>query len=183
MKKFCASSENRNQSGVLFRSLIGIGLVAMLLITSCEKENSENEEAAALIINATEIAKRAPSDIRDSYVLFSITANQSLTDYHQAVKKTTDTAHTAAEMKAGALKWNIGPESINILIAQWLNAQIIQFAEKFFANNADRTLGTGMLGASWDANFAMILDKTASGSNAWIAESVLEPSLNTHSMA
>ena len=33
-----------------------------------------------------------------------------------------------------------------------------------------------MLGASWNTNFAMILDKTASGSNAWIAESVLEPS-------
>ena len=128
-------------------------------------------------ITATEIPKRADTDVRDSYVLFSIEANKDLSNYHLAVKEKGKTAPTAAEMTAGALKRNLSANPINVLIAQRLNAPIISYAKD---TDSGKTLGTGMTN-----NDGIILDSAkdatdtwiaASGTDAWVAESVLKPS-------
>ena len=128
-------------------------------------------------ITATEIPKRADTDVRDSYVLFSIEANKDLSDYHLAVKEKGKTAPTTAEMTDGALKRNLSTNPINVLIAQRLNAPIISYAKD---TDPGKTLGTGMTN-----NDGIILDSAkdstdtwiaATGTNAWVAASVLKPS-------
>ena len=93
-------------------------------------------------IEAVEIPKRAAAtDVRDSYVLFSISADQLKTDYHLAVKEAAEPAPTPAEMSSGALKRNIGTDAINVLIAQRLNAPMIDFARAYFADNSQNSSG------------------------------------------
>ena len=126
---------------------------------------------------AAEISKRAPADVRDSYVLFSISAGQLKTDYHLAVKEAAaESAPTPEEMSSGALKRNIGTDSINVLIAQRLNAPIIDFARAYFADNSQKDLGTGMTSVKLENDFGLIFDDTAGAAEAWVAESVLKPS-------
>ena len=125
---------------------------------------------------AVEIPKRAPADVRDSYVLFSISAGQLKTDYHLAVKEAAaESAPTSEEMSSGALKRNIGTESINVLIAQRLNAPMIDFARAYFADNSQTALGTDMTSTNLQDDFGLIFDDTAGGAEAWVAESVLKP--------
>ena len=128
-------------------------------------------------ITATEIPKRADTDVRDSYVLFSIEANKNLSNYHLAVKEKGKTAPATAEMTDGALKRNLSTNPINVLIAQRLNAPIISYAQN---TNSGKTLGTGMSSTS-GLVFDSISDGSgswtpASGTHAWIAESVLKES-------
>ncbi len=127
-------------------------------------------------IEAVEIPKRATTDIRDSYVLFSISADQLKTDYHLAVKEAAKPAPTPAEMSSGALKRNIGTESINVLIAQRLNAPMIDFAKTYFTDNSQTTLGTNMRGLYLQNDFGFVFDNTAVGAEAWVAESILKES-------
>ena len=128
-------------------------------------------------IEAVEIPKRAAAtDVRDSYVLFSISADQLKTDYHLAVKEAAEPAPTPAEMSSGALKRNIGTDAINVLIAQRLNAPMIDFARTYFADNSQTTLGTNMQGLYLQNDFGFIFDNTAVGAEAWVAESILKES-------
>ncbi|MCM8922345.1 MAG: hypothetical protein LC540_20190, partial [Candidatus Thiodiazotropha sp.] len=96
-------------------------------VTATGKDNYEGTVTGDFVltvfkVTATEIAKRAVTDVRDSYVLFSISANKAVTDYHLAVKEANATAPTAGEMTSGALKRNLGTDAINVLIAQRMNA-------------------------------------------------------------
>ncbi len=149
----------------------------VILITACNvTEDNEAKTSSQAEITVTEISKRASTDIRDSYVIFRISANQSVTEYHLAVEESSKPAPTAAEMTSGALKRNLGTEPINVLIAQRLNAPMVGFAKKFFADNTYKTLGTGMT-KKWKSpnESAIIHDDQASGSDAWVAQSVLKP--------
>ena len=132
-------------------------------------------------IEAAEIPRRADTDVRDSYVLFSISAGQLKTDYHLAVKEASEPAPTAEEMSSGALKRNIGTDAINVLIAQRLNAPMIAFARAYFADNSQADLGTDMTSIYSNhkddhTNMRYIFDDTAAGTEAWVAESVLKES-------
>ncbi len=148
------------------------------MIIACNAtENNEAITSSRTEITVTEIPKRADTDVRDSYVLFSIEANKNLSNYHLAVKETSEAAPTAAEMTNGALKRNLSTHPINVLIAQRLNAPIISYAKD---TDPSKTLGTGMTN-----NDGIILDSAkdqadtwiaASGTNAWVAESVLKSS-------
>ena len=53
---------------------------------------------------------------------------------------------------------------------------MVDFAEKFFADNTHETLGAGMT-KNWRSHneSAIIIDAQASGSDAWVAQSVLAP--------
>ena len=126
---------------------------------------------------AVEISKRAPADVRDSYVFFSISSLEDKADYHLAVKEKGKTAPTTAEMTEGALKRNLSTKPINVLIAQRLNAPMISYAKD---TNSGKTLGTGM-SSTGGLVFDSISDGSgswtpASGTHAWIAESVLKAS-------
>ena len=137
---------------------------------------------ALLVVD--EIPKKATSDIRDSYVLFSISASQSLSAYHLAVKKAEEDPPSAAEMTAGALKRNLGTNAINVLIAQRLDAPIVTFAKDFFGGNTS-DVPTGMTATKSGTTHALVYDATydtetstwtaASDENKWVAQSVLEP--------
>ncbi len=172
----CLNKDSRSEHLSLLKQFTVIVFTAILIIACNATESNEAKTSSQTEITVTEIPKRATTDVRDSYVLFTIEANKNLSNYHLAVKEKGEIAPTTTEMTSGALKRNLGTEPINVLIAQRLNAPMVTFAKQYFADNAHRTLGTDMIGASWDTDFAMILDKTASGSNAWVAESVLEPS-------
>ncbi|OQX29738.1 MAG: hypothetical protein B0D92_02075 [Spirochaeta sp. LUC14_002_19_P3] len=76
----------------------GNSLLCAALIFTGYANTAENP------LTVTEIAKQARTDVRDSYVLFRISHETDLTDYHLAVVKSVDTAPTA-----GALKCNIDP--------------------------------------------------------------------------
>ncbi len=153
-------------------------VLTAILITTCNvTENNEAKTSSQTEITVTEIPKRATTDVRDSYVLFSISSLKDKTNYHLAVKEKGKTAPTTTEMTEGALKRNLSTNSINILIAQRLNAPMIAFAKEFFADNTYQALGTGMTMRTWSNNkSAIVLDDQASGSDAWISESVLKPS-------
>ncbi len=148
------------------------------MIIACNAtESNEAKTSSQTEITVTEIPKRATTDIRDSYVLFTIEANKNLSNYHLAVKEKGKTVPTTVEMTDGALKRNLSTNSINVLIAQRLNAPIISYAKD---TDPGKTLGTGMT-----SNTGIILDSAkdqtdtwiaATGTNAWIAESVLKPS-------
>ena len=58
-----------------------LGFAAILAIASCG-----DGSGGRAVVSASMVPKRAATDIRDSYVLFSISANSSVTDYHLAVK-------------------------------------------------------------------------------------------------
>ncbi len=147
------------------------------MITACNvTENNEVKTSSRTEITVTEIPKRAATDVRDSYVLFSISTGQLKTDYHLAVKEASEPAPTAEEMSSGALKRNIGTDAINVLIAQRLNAPMIDFARAYFADNSQTDLGTDMTSDELNSDFGFIFDDTASGADAWVAESVLKPS-------
>ncbi|MEW8689110.1 MAG: hypothetical protein AB2556_25090, partial [Candidatus Thiodiazotropha sp.] len=130
------------------------------------------------------IPKRAATDVRDSYVLFKIKANGNAADYHLAVKKSGETAPTPAQMAAGALKRNLSTTAINVLIAQRLDAPMLTYAEEFYANSKHTTLPTGMSyqDLSTTDKRGLIYDGAtdsgnwvpATGSNAWVTQSVLE---------
>ena len=126
-------------------------------------------------ITAAEIPKKADTDVRDSYVLFTIEANKDLSDYHLAVKETNEAAPTAAEMTAGALKRNLSANPINVLIAQRLNAPIIAFAEQHFADKTHTTLGANMHGHFAGSSTGFVMDNDAAGTHAWVNLSVLQP--------
>ncbi len=149
-----------------------------ILIIACNAiENNEAKTNSQTEITVTEIPKRANTDVRDSYVLFSIEANKNLSNYHLAVKEKGKTAPATAEMTDGALKRNLSTNPINVLIAQRLNAPIISYAQN---TNSGKTLGTGMSSTS-GLVFDSISDGSgswtpASGTHAWIAESVLKES-------
>ena len=141
------------------------------MIAACSPTSTQPE------ITAAEIPKRAHADVRDSYVFFSISSLEDKADYHLAVKEKGETAPTTAEMTDGALKRNLSTNPINVLIAQRLNAPIISYAKD---TDPGKTLGTGMTN-----NAGVILDSAkdqadtwiaATGTNAWVAESVLKPS-------
>ncbi len=148
------------------------------MIIACNAtESNEAKTSSQTEITVTEIPKRATTDVRDSYVFFSISSLEDKTNYHLAVKETSEAVPTAAEMTDGALKRNLSDNPINVLIAQRLNAPIISYAKD---TNPGKTLGTGMTN-----NDGIILDSAkdqadtwiaASGTNAWVAESVLKPS-------
>ena len=137
---------------------------------------------ALLVVD--EIPKKATSDIRDSYVLFSISASQSLSAYHLAVKKTEEDPPSAAEMTAGALKRNLGTNPINVLIAQRIVAPMVTFAKDFFDGNTSE-VPTDMTAKKHGPLLALVYDATydtetstwtaASDENKWVAQSVLEP--------
>ena len=80
------------------------------------------------------------------------------------------------EMSSGALKRNIGTDAINVLIAQRLNAPMIDFARTYFADNSQTDLGTDMTSVGLEDNFGLIFDDNAVGTKAWVAESVLKES-------
>ena len=159
-------------SHIFIRVFVSIGISALLLTFSCDTGDSVN----AVKVSVEEVPKRADTDVRDSYVVFRISANQFVTDYHLAVKESSETAPTAEEMASGALKRNLGTEPINVLIAQRLNAPMVAFAKKFFADNTHQILGAGMA-KNWSGSdeSAIIHDDQASGSDAWVAQSVLKP--------
>ncbi len=148
------------------------------MIIACNAtENNEAKTNSQTEITVTEIPKRAATDVRDSYVLFNIEANKDLSDYHLAVKETNEAVPTAAEMIKGALKRNLSTKPINVLIAQRLNAPMVAFAKKFFADKTHTTLGNDMfIQVDVNTHFALVRDNTASGGDAWVAQSVLEPS-------
>ena len=163
-------------------SLVLLGISAMLAITSCEDGSGDSTvvsdgSGGRAVVSASMVPKRAATDIRDSYVLFSISANRLVTDYHLAVKASSKAPPTAEEMASGALKRNLGTNAINVLIAQRLNAPMVAFAEKFFEDKTHTTLGNDMqITVDTRVHFALVRDNTASGSDAWVAQSVLEPS-------
>ncbi len=146
------------------------------MIIACNAtENNEAITSSQTVITVTEISKRAAADVRDSYVLFTIEANKDLSNYHLAVKEKGKTAPTTAEMTAGALKRNIGTNSINVLIAQRLNAPMVTFAKQYFADTTHQTLGTDMLKSLRTShNFGLIYDGNAAGTEAWVKESTLK---------
>ena len=129
-----------------------------------------------LKVTAEEISKRVTADVRDSYVLFAIEANKDLSNYHLAVKETSEAVPpTAAEMTDGALKRNIGTNPINVLIAQRLNAPMVTFAKQYFADTTHQTLGTDMLKSLRPShNSGLIYDGNAAGTEAWVKESTLK---------
>ena len=159
-------------SHIFIRVFVSIGISASLLTFSCKTGESIN----AVKVSVEEVPKREDTDTRDSYVIFRISAEEAVTDYHLAVEESSKAAPTAEEMASGALKRNLGTEPINVLIAQRLNAPMVAFAKKFFADNTHQTLGTGMTGQDWYADMGIILDDQATGSDAWVSESVLKPS-------
>ena len=116
-------------SNIFIRVFVSMGISASLLTFSCSGtgENSDAGEAGVKV-SASEVPKRADTDIRDSYVLFRISAEEAITDYHLAVEESSKTAPTAEEMTSGTLKRNLGTEPINVLIAQRLNAPMVDFA-------------------------------------------------------
>ncbi|OQX29938.1 MAG: hypothetical protein B0D92_01120 [Spirochaeta sp. LUC14_002_19_P3] len=157
----------------------------VIYTVTAEDGTTKTSYTITLEFPVTEIAKKASTDVRDSYVLFSISNDTEFTDYHLAVKSG-ETAPTAAEMTAGALKRNIGPTAINVLIAQKLDAPIVTFAKTHFADSThqSKTLGTGMSyiapgqgtpDTADDGFIGFIADDTATGSDAWISQSLLEP--------
>ena len=149
----------------------GLCLLAGILLLSCDDGASADDVPA--VVKATEIPKKQATDIRDSYVLFSISADKDLTDYHLAVEETANTAPTAAVMASDALKRNFGTEAINVLIAQRLDAPMVRYAKDL--SYETRTLGTGMVGdSSDDNNVGVVFDHEATGGEAWVAESVLK---------
>ncbi len=149
----------------------GLCLLAGILLLSCDDGASADDGPA--VVKATEIPKTQATDIRDSYVLFSISANKDLTDYHLAVEETANTAPTAAVMASDALKRNFGTDAINVLIAQRLDAPMVRYAKDL--SYETRKLGTGMVGDSIDdGNQGVVFDNGATGGEAWVAESVLK---------
>ncbi len=135
-----------------------------------------------LAVTAEEIPKRTAADVRDSYVLFNIEANKNLSNYHLAVKEKGKTAPTTTEMTKGALKRHLSTNSINVLIAQRLNAPMITFAKTHFTNSSHTILGQGMTshfnngsGLIFDSKDVNNVWTPATGTNAWVAESVLRP--------
>ncbi len=149
----------------------GLCLLAGILLLSCDDGASADDGPA--VVKATEIPKNQATDIRDSYVLFSISADKDLTDYHLAVEETANTAPTAAVMASDALKRNFGTEAINVLIAQRLDAPMVRYTKDL--SYETRKLGTGMVGDSIDdGNQGVVFDNGATGGEAWVAESVLK---------
>ncbi len=147
------------------------------MIATCNvTENNEVKTSSRTEITVTEISKRAATDVRDSYVLFNIKANKNLSNYHLAVKETNEAIPTATEMIAGALKRNLSTNSINVLIAQRMNAPMIDFARTYFADNSQTNLGTNMRSLYLHRDIGLISDDSAVGAEAWVAESVLKPS-------
>ncbi len=148
------------------------------MIIACNAtESNEAKTSSQTEITVTEIPKRATTDVRDSYVLFTIEANKNLSNYHLAVKEKGKTAPTTAEMTDGALKRNLSTNSINVLIAQRLNAPMVTFAKQYFSNSNHQILGTDMLkGFHPKQNFGLIYDGNATGTEAWIKESILKAS-------
>lgn len=127
------------------------------------------------LVIALEVPKRVDTDVRDSYVLFSITSTTPRTNYHLAVKAAALDKPTDAEMIDGALKRNLGPTAINVLIAQELNAPIIAFAKQHFADNTHTVLGANMHGHFAGSNTGFVMDNDAAGTHAWVNLSVLQP--------
>ncbi|OQX29295.1 MAG: hypothetical protein B0D92_04420, partial [Spirochaeta sp. LUC14_002_19_P3] len=126
-------------------------------------------------ITATEVPKRAQTDVRDSYVLFRIEATQAVSNYYLGVKQAALDAPSAAELTEGGLKRNLSTTAINVLIAQELNAKMVVFAKMFFGDKTHQTLGTDMHGVFKEDNFqALILDDAAVGEAAWVSQSVLQ---------
>ncbi len=156
-----------------------------ITVTAEDGTTTKSYTISVTLLDVDEIPKEATSDIRDSYVLFSISASQSLSAYHLAVKKTEEDPPSAAEMTAGALKRNLGTNAINVLIAQRLDAPIVTFAKDFFDGNTS-DVPTGMTATkSGTTTHALVYDATydtetstwtaASDENEWVAQSVLEP--------
>ncbi len=121
-------------------------------------------------------------------MLFSISTNATITDYHLAVKETAEAVPSAQDMTTGALKRNIGTTAINVLITQKMNAKMIDVAKDFFDNDTETT-GTGMfvdfttnkITAERTVKIAMVFDGADSGGSwteatrTWVADSVLKP--------
>ena len=167
--KTCLSKDPHRRHLPFLRQLTVV-VFSAILIAACSPTSTQPE------ITVTEIPKRADTDVRDSYAFFSISSLEDKADYHLAVKEK-GTAPTATEMTEGALKRNLSTHPINVLIAQRLNAPIISYAKD---TDPGKTLGTGMTN-----NAGIILDSAkdstdtwiaATGTNAWVAESVLKPS-------
>ena len=142
----------------------------------------------ALEVTVEEIEKNADTDVRNSYVLFSISATGNLANVHLALKERDENPPMVQEMKDYALKRDIGTTPINVLIAQRMNAPMITFAKKFFNDTTQSTGGNGMtINPSSDpdtAEMAIAFDGSVGGSSftkatePWVEDSLLKPSTN-----
>ena len=135
----------------------------------------------ALTVTAVEVSKRAATDVRDSYGLFSITANEDVADYYLAVKETGEPTPTTQEMTDHGLKRDLSSTAITVLIAQRMDAPMITFAKAYFDDPTQKNLGDGMTGHFQSDEQASFFDGDDSNSpyveapNPWIEGSVLQP--------
>ena len=142
----------------------------------------------ALEVTVEEIEKNADTDVRNSYVLFSISAAGNLANVHLALKERDENPPMVQEMKDYALKRDIGTTPINVLIAQRMNAPMITFAKTFFDDTTQSTGGDGMtINPSSDPNneeMAIAFDGIVSSGSftkatePWVEDSLLKPSTN-----
>ena len=160
-----------------------IGAMAFLVLTCSDPNGGGDTDDHTNKVTATEVSKRAATDVRDSYGLFSITAKEDVENYYLAVKETGEPAPTAAEMTNHGLKRKLSSTPVTVLIAQRMNAPMITFAKAYFGDTNHQTLGAGMTGDLSDEHISGVVSDGADVSGTWtkatqpwVAESVLKPS-------
>ena len=158
-----------------------IGAMTFLVLT-CSDPNGGGDSKVTTIVTTTEIVKKAATDVRDSYGLFSITANTDVENFYLAVKETGEPTPTAQEMTDHGLKRDLSSTAITVLIAQRMDAPMITFAKAYFDDPTQKNLGDGMTGHFKSDEQASFFDGDDSNSpyikasEPWIEGSVLQPS-------
>ncbi|KAK3604789.1 hypothetical protein CHS0354_000447 [Potamilus streckersoni] len=128
----------------------------------------------SLQITAKELAKGS-TDVRDRYGVFTISASKSLPNYRLAIKKSGVTAPTATEINnsKGAYPVNLSTTPVNVLMALHVDEVLLKniIAKTDKPSGFYFSVGSGSLSKN-DSYY----DNTATGTDAWVASSLLKPS-------